>query len=150
VIVTDEDNASVRFVKHLLIDDDVALVVRAHLYIEGALTKRIEGAVPSPQHLNLEKMRFQAKLQLAAALNLIDDYEAALAILNTFRNRAAHRLRFTIDDTTVDQLREALPKEVRDRLARAPLMVSDEPRSRFRGVIAFLFAALDGYGVVGE
>ena len=89
--MTNEDNASVRFVKHLLIDDDVALFVRAHLYIEVALTKRIEGAVPSPQHLNPEKMRFQVKSQLAAALNLIGDYEAALAILNTFRNRAPHR-----------------------------------------------------------
>jgi hypothetical protein len=146
--VTDEDNAAIRFVKHLLIDDDVALVVRAHLYIEGAAVMLIEGAVQSPDHLNLEDMRFRAKLQLAAALNLIDDYPAALAILNTFRNRAAHR--FTIDDATVDQLRDALPEEVRDRLARAPLMVSEEPRSRFRGVIAFLFAALGGYGVVGE
>ena len=45
-IVPNEGNAAVRFVKHLLIDDDVALVVRAHLYIEGALTKLIEGTVP--------------------------------------------------------------------------------------------------------
>lgn len=74
--------------------DPLALVLRAHLYIEGALIKRIEEALTRPDAIDVARMQFPTKLSLAIALGKLESTEkTAFLQLNRIRNRFAHNLR---------------------------------------------------------
>ena len=74
-------------------DDDLGLILRAHLYLEAVLTELIQERLNEPDSLDLERLNFATKVDLAIALAVIHHSEKApLAFLNKLRNRFAHHL----------------------------------------------------------
>lgn len=69
------------------------LVLRGHLWIESLVNGVIENRMKNPAALNLDRMSFAAKIDLAFALGAIDsDNVGWFRALNKMRNRLAHNL----------------------------------------------------------
>lgn len=69
------------------------LVLRGHLWIESLLNGVIESRMRNAEALNLDRMTFAGKVDLAFALGAIDSDSAGwFRALNKMRNRLAHSL----------------------------------------------------------
>jgi len=87
------------FAQHLNAQDPVAVVVRAHLYVESALIRLIEAALVRREALDVTRLPFLTKVNLAVALGKIEPKDRdAYAALNRLRNRFAHDLRTQLAD----------------------------------------------------
>jgi hypothetical protein len=79
--------------EHLNSKDPLAMVIRAHLYVEAILIRRIESVIVNKQLFDSARLQFSTKVKLAAALGKVDDAdEPALNALNKLRNGFAHNL----------------------------------------------------------
>jgi hypothetical protein len=82
-----------KWAEHLNANDPLAMVVRAHLYVESILNRRIERLLVKKGRLNVVKLKFEMKLNIAASFGAIPDEDyPALKKLNDFRNGFAHNL----------------------------------------------------------
>ncbi|MGW5218642.1 hypothetical protein ACWEQA_12305 [Nocardia sp. NPDC004085] len=90
------------------------LMVRMHLWIEHALIGLIENSVPSPEFLNLSRLSFPQKVDLAAAYGYIDhDLVPMLYKINSLRNKVAHRLDAGLGPSAAQDLFNTCPEIVR-------------------------------------
>jgi hypothetical protein len=95
--------------EHLNAPDPIALVLRAHLYVETILQQRIEAAFADKRALDLSRMNFSTKIKLARALGKIDAADAgAFGLLNKLRNKFAHNLATQLTDQDEKTLNNAL------------------------------------------
>ena len=79
--------------RHLNANDPLALVIRAHLYVEAALTRKIESALVNQSGFDSAKLPYPTKVKLAVGLGKIDARDVGGLIgLNGLRNRFAHDL----------------------------------------------------------
>ncbi len=77
-----------------------SLIVRGHLYCESALASLIRNALKKPDELNVDRLGFQMKVNLAAALGLIPtEYKQSLAALSALRNRYVHQLDYEVTES---------------------------------------------------
>ncbi len=116
--------------EHLNAKDPVALVIRAHLYIEALLIRLIEAALVRKDALNVTELQFPRKVKLAVALGKIEpkDHTADLAF-NKLRNKFAHNLgtqlteqdELDLHNSFSDTQRE-LAKDLRERDPQMPFM----------------------------
>jgi hypothetical protein len=73
-------------------EDPLSFVIRGHQATEAALVCLIATALPNPHQMELAKLSFQLKVDLAVALQLIRSESRPLFFaVNTVRNRFAHR-----------------------------------------------------------
>lgn len=81
------------FVEHTRGRSVVEVLLRGHLWLENAVIDLIEADVANPAALNMDRMTFANKVNLAEALGLLSPGDAAtLRTLNKIRNRLAHNL----------------------------------------------------------
>jgi hypothetical protein len=93
------------------------LVVRSHLYIEAVLTQLIEERLEEPYALDLERLNFNTKLNLAVALGAVQKSEKpALVLLNRLRNRFAHKLNAQITKQDARQFLNSFASEQRKEI----------------------------------
>lgn len=100
------------FYEHLTMDDALGVVVRAHIHIEASLTEFVEALIPRPE--KLPRLTYAARLRLAVALGLREDYFEALLMLGELRNQFAHKLDAQLDDAVVTKLYTKLPLDGRE------------------------------------
>lgn len=85
----------------------------AHLYLDHVVSALLSESMVAPAALDLERMGFAQKLQIAGALGLIRAEERAmLKAVNDVRNRLAHRLDFEMNDEQIARIRSATPSEL--------------------------------------
>lgn len=78
-------------------------VLRGHLWVESELLRSLDAALPFPDRIDLDRLGFNAKVDLAAALGLMREDEApGYRKLNAIRNRMAHRLDHAL--TEIDEM----------------------------------------------
>lgn len=86
--------------------DHMGIVLRSHAYIDAFLLDLIDSQLPSPELMEWASIRFEDKLNLAVALDLIDAADRpAYLKLNTMRNKLAHHPNAT---TTVGEVLELI------------------------------------------
>jgi hypothetical protein len=88
--------------------------MRGHLYVESRLIQLIEDALPDPGAIDLSRLSFRIKLDLAVALKLISETNKLGYIqLNALRNQMAHNV--DAEPTKIDEKRlyQALNEEQR-------------------------------------
>jgi hypothetical protein len=128
--------------RHLHSGSSLAMLLKGHLWVEVMLEDAIREAVFKPEHLDLDRLAFPAKVSLAAALDLVsEDDLPAYRKLNALRNRFAHDLKreeLTSSDAT--ELLETLSPRMR-AAARAGVAGIDEKRS-FRVATESAIAAM--------
>lgn len=86
-------------------DDELQLVLRGQLYIEAAIQKLIELTLADPTQIDLDRMLFPNKINLAVALGAISkEFTPPLLKLNKIRRGLAHDLNFTISHSDINAL----------------------------------------------
>jgi len=96
------ENPNRKFFQALSGEDELGVVIRAHVHIEATLTQLIEKRVPFPEHL--PNLNYERRLQLACALGLKVEHLASLQFLGVLRNRFAHRPNVGLDGAAVNEL----------------------------------------------
>lgn len=90
--------------------DAWALVVQAHLYHDHILTLMLAENLVKPKALNLDRLSFANKLDLARAMALVPEaFVSFWKKLNKVRNSIAHDLDYELTDDEVLLLKRALP-----------------------------------------
>jgi hypothetical protein len=101
-----------RFIADTQGEDDLGVILRAHLYLESTLVELIREFLEEPQAIKLERLQFPVKLQLAIAVGaLLDEYIAPLKLLNSLRNRFAHDIGTKISELDQESLFNSMPKD---------------------------------------
>jgi hypothetical protein len=96
------------FLNSLLTQDDLGLVVRAHLHIEHELREFIISAAPSPGQVKATELDFDSTVRLALVLGLDSELKPALNAIGNLRNKFAHRLNMTLGEMLSKNLSETL------------------------------------------
>jgi hypothetical protein len=78
-------------------DDELAEVVRSHLYIEHQLERYIRACLPNPDELG-DRLTYTELVRLALACGLRRDLKSPLNTLGALRNKFSHNLSTTITD----------------------------------------------------
>ena len=95
-------------------EDDLGVVIRAHIYIEHELREFILAAAPKPEELKFSDYDYATTLGFALALGLNPNLKAGLTALGTLRNKFAHRLEMKLTDQEAKQIFSKLsPEDVR-------------------------------------
>lgn len=100
--------------QHLNSKDPLALVIRAHLYVEAVLIRHIEAALVNKGQFDSASLTFPRKVKLAAAMGKVSNADvSALLALNSLRNRFAHKLDTHLQDQDEHALYSTLSKQQR-------------------------------------
>src|SRR5262245_59151697 len=75
--------------------DHVEVVIDVHLRLEQTLIQILSIRLAHPEQLEVDKLDFYTKVNVAAACGLINDRKA-LHYINGIRNKLAHRLSFVV------------------------------------------------------
>ena len=88
-----------RIVRWLTQEDPLGIIIRGHLYIESNLIQLSESALPVSGAIDLAKLNFPNKLDLAMALNVRPKTESeGYTRLNALRNQLAHKIDVEFSD----------------------------------------------------
>lgn len=79
-------------IDRMSVNDPLQAIIRGHLILESRLIKIIELCLKNKEEINVTKLRFPIKVELAYALGAIKDksYKSILLNINTLRNKFAH------------------------------------------------------------
>jgi hypothetical protein len=111
-VVSPEEDAE--FVRAVLAEDDLSVVVRSHIHVENRLLKFIELTCPASKHLKKMELDFSQQVQLALALGLPEDCGPPLHAIGNMRNAFAHSLAAKLSKDRVDAFYKAF--SARDKL----------------------------------
>jgi hypothetical protein len=99
---------------HLNTTDPLALVIRAHLYVEAILIRHIETVVVNREQFDSARLPFRTKIELAVAIGRVDPADVgALNVLNSLRNKFAHKLDTLLQEQDESKLHNALSERQR-------------------------------------
>ncbi len=100
-------NVDPSFYQHLIAEDELGMVVRAHIHIEASIIDFLRQVVPIPKLL--PRLAYEAKLRLACALGLDQDYFEALKVLGDIRNGFGHNIEARLTEQAVNDLYARMP-----------------------------------------
>ena len=102
-------------IEHLNSKDHLALIIRAHLYVEAILIRHIETALANKGRFDAATLTFPKKVSLAVAMGKVDPAAdlSALNALNRLRNKFAHNLDTQLQEQDEHDLYIALSKRQR-------------------------------------
>ena len=119
--------------------DPLVQVVRGHQAIDAALCAAIGEALAEPHALEITRMSFDLKLDLAVALGVLrHEARPAFSSINRIRNAFAHRSNATVDERVARDLFASLAPHHREALRQGE-QGKGGTLSDFRRVIAVLF-----------
>jgi hypothetical protein len=90
--------------------DDLGVVVRAHIAIEQELRHFIKIKAPCPEFVDFKEMDYNATLTLAMMLGLPKDLRPLLAALGSLRNKFSHRMNMVLRQSDAADLYAKLGK----------------------------------------
>jgi hypothetical protein len=116
-----EQHPSFEFAKTLPADENLRLVIRAHLHAEQLLFAMLTEGLADPTVLDLDRLTFLTKVRLAIAIGLMSkNVLPALTGLNTLRNNFSHKFGYQFTDKAKADLLSTMPTEI------VELMLTDE------------------------
>lgn len=105
------------FKEHLDTDDSLQLIIRAHLYVENILIEFITLSFDRPEVMDLDRLSFPVKIQLAAAMGALPEfYIGPFNHLNNLRNKVAHNLDYGITDEHKSNFFATLPRHIKEAI----------------------------------
>lgn len=116
-----------KFDKELHTGDILFMFIRSHLYLEHVLISMILEACKNPEEMTMRNVNFPTKVALAIGLGLIEArWRKPLLLVNTMRNRVAHRLTFEFTDQEKKELIALLPEHLLDEAMKEVGLQSGE------------------------
>lgn len=143
------------FSKHLLSEDELGAVIRAHIHVEASVRDFVDIFLMRPSHL--PRLRYEDRLRLAVALGLREDFLPSLKYLGDIRNLFGHNLAAQITEDITTKLHSLLPPEMQKDVIEnfmtastadgsAPREFSSiRPKEQFIIIVATLKGTLVGY-----
>jgi hypothetical protein len=95
------------FFQALQAEDELGLVVRAHIHIEAKLIEFLE-VMADAESLGKMHLEFAQRVHLAVALGLKEEHAKGLLALGALRNVFAHKLNSALSDDRVTNLYKSL------------------------------------------
>jgi len=80
-------------------EDDLGVVIRAHIHIESTIIEYINQKISDLK--SLRRLRFGQRLELACELGLSPELKAPLKILGDLRNDFAHKINAALTDEKI-------------------------------------------------
>ena len=129
----------------------VEVLLRGHLWVEQHLVALLETELKRPEALNLDRMAFAQKVNLADALGMVTPDDAGtLRILNGMRNRLAHDLtgQPTEEDvarleSSVSESQRGLANKLLPLMAQAPGLPEARLCRRLSAVLLALLTEME-------
>src|ERR1700676_1817672 len=134
------DNTVQAIGKALSKEDPLGVVIRGHLFVESQLIQLLEEALPDPGAIDLSRLNFPTKVDLAVALKLFSELrKRGYLALNKLRNHLAHNIDVELRESDERRLLQALTEEQK-KLAQDLIDAAspDDPWSVLRGCVASL------------
>jgi hypothetical protein len=97
------------FFDDLTREDDLGLVVKAHLHIEHQLAEFIQLSMPNPEKCDWTRVGYAAKLEIAIGMGLPDQLRKPLEAVGKLRNSFAHNLNYSQSQIDAVALYNGLP-----------------------------------------
>jgi hypothetical protein len=98
-----------QFIEICRTTDFAVLSIRGHIAIDSALSDVIIQTLPEPHVIEVERISFLLKVDLAIALrSMRQDSRPLFQKLNIIRNQFAHRANAQLDDTMARELRNCI------------------------------------------
>ncbi len=98
---------------NLRADENLQLVIRAHLYAEQLLYGMLTEGLQHPAAIDLDRLAFLTKARLAVAMGIMrSEAVPALAGLNSLRNNFAHKFNYQFTDQDKADLLNTIPPHV--------------------------------------
>jgi hypothetical protein len=89
-------------------EDPLGMVIRGHLFVESQLIQLLENALPDPGAIDLTRLNFPTKLDLAVALKLLSEAQKrGYLALNRLRNHLAHNMDVELSESDERRLYQA-------------------------------------------
>jgi|GEM_PF-4335771 len=98
-----------QFIEITCTTDFAALSIKGHIAIDSALSDVILQTLPEPHVIEVERISFLLKVDLAIALrSMRQDSRPLFQKLNTIRNQFAHRANAQLDETMARELKNCI------------------------------------------
>jgi hypothetical protein len=96
--------------------DPLGALVRGHLFVESKLIELIEDTLHNPNAIDLSRINFPTKLNLAVAMGLLPESERrGYTALNALRNRVAHNFETELVASDENTLLKSFSKELKTK-----------------------------------
>jgi hypothetical protein len=97
--------------QHLHGEEPIQLILKCHLIIENMLIDFIRLSLKEPDLIDLDRLNFPIKIQLAMSLNALPNFfPETFLYLNSLRNKVAHNLNFSLSDEHKLKFIATIPK----------------------------------------
>lgn len=125
----------------ILSTDTTAVIIRGHILLELYLSYLITQALPAPHSVELDRLSFPFKVDLAISLRLLrSDSRQLFLNLNQVRNRFAHDARAILDEKNAKELKSLYTEFHRWLLSKCE--ASSRPLSTLREALIAAFLEL--------
>lgn len=137
-------------------EDEMGAVVRAHIRIENLLIQTIECLLPHPKHLKKLNLDYDARVTLALALGLKEQFGPPFRALGKLRNDFAHKSDTSLTKQVVSNLYDSLSSDDKEQVQACFKRIKDgneetrhikrfselEPRDQFKLIAITLWAVV--------
>ncbi len=114
-------------------------MVRGHLHCEAILTEILSKATLRPSALNIDRLNYQAKLNICNAFGLIPESLApGLSKLGQLRNRLAHNIDYSITEKDQSDLMNVLISKAEDHIQFYLSKNTDFPNGLKRSILGLI------------
>lgn len=86
------------FNRDLTSEDDIGLIVKAHLHIEHKLMEFVELHMPFKERCDWQRISYAGKVELALAFGLRKELQKPLMKVGKLRNTFAHNLNYRLEE----------------------------------------------------
>lgn len=106
------------FIKALMGEDELGVVVRAHIHIEAWLNEVLSRLGVNMDYLQKAQLEYHQRVHLAVALGLKTQHRSLLLAFGNLRNAFAHNIKATLSNERVNNLYNALSPEDKEIVQR--------------------------------
>ncbi|WP_146757684.1 hypothetical protein [Cereibacter johrii] len=107
--------------KRMRLNNRWSQLIHAHSALDHIASEFLFQRLPNKDVLRIDRWGLQQKIDLLHALGLCGKpLHSTITFLNSLRNKAAHRLNFSIEDAHVSDLLSRYPAEIFDSAGRKP------------------------------
>ncbi|WP_100658815.1 hypothetical protein [Alteromonas flava] len=113
-------------------EDELGVVIRAHIVIEQFLNELLRGLIVNPKYLEKMNLDYSQTVQLAVTLGLDARFYPALNSLGKLRNDFAHNLIPNISKQAVNNLYKALDEDTKAILNNGVSTICKDDGTRYK------------------
>ena len=128
------EDRQARLTDSLAGEDELGVVIRAHIHIEHELNEFIKARLHPPTALDAVRLDYSGRVRLALTLGLLPELKPALQFVGTIRNKFAHQLDSAIKKEDADNFESALGPLGKPIVDRAFQRLEEEWTAAQRGV----------------